>query len=440
MLTIRSLRYAAPLSLSLCLVLAAPAARAQEDTASSAESGLPREAKRKKKEPKPGEKAAPREAGAWTLEDVSVELYAGPFDGWNVRRESGVMAVLEADATPSVQLGATRLQFPLSLDGRATFGAALNEARARAGAEAMWRLGGHLRLTLAGDLGGAMRPDWNDLYQPDPAAPGEYLPTDRYGYFAWRIGGHLNWMPARGHHLRFQYRYASYDYVNDPGYDPAVSIVHLAPFDKTEHQFRLSYRYLWGQGWAAALRFEYASRQDEYQYARTAGTGGAARSHGLQQFLDYEPNVELEIPLVARAVELSLRYGYAIREDAYQGYYSFTGHHPRAVLGWMASESVFARLGFEGLFRTFGPNSYAPGPTHPPLDYGTRRVDDKWQLDALVKVAIGGDFSVFGQGLYVQRRTNYPDYVPGVFPATRAYDIRWDYDNWRILAGVTFEP
>lgn len=429
MLTIPSLRPA--LCLSLCLAIAAPAA-AQEDTASAAESGMPRKARKKKE-------AAEKEPGAWSLQDVSFEVYGGPFDGWNVRRESGVMAVLEADATPTVQLGATRLQFPLSLDGRATLGAALNEARARAGAEAMWRLGGHARLTLEGDLGGALRPDWNDLYQPDPAAPGEYLPTDRYGYFAWRLGGHVTWMPARGHHLRLHYRYASYDYVNDPGYDPAVSIVHLAPFDKAEHRIRLGYRYLWGQGWAAALRFGYVNRQDDYQYARTAGTGGAARSHGLQQFVDYEPSVELEIPIGGGA-GLSLKYGYAVRDDTYQGYYSYTGHHPEASLGWNASESVYVAASFEGLFRTYGPNSYATGPTHPPLDDGTRRVDDKWQVDALVKVAIGGDFSVFGQGLYVQRRTNYPDYVPGVFPATRAYDIRWDYDNWRVLAGVTFEP
>jgi hypothetical protein len=431
MLTIRSRLHAAPLSLWLCLVLAAPVAVAQEDTASAAESGMPRKTRKKE--------APVREPGAWSLQDVSVEVYAGPFDGWNVRRESGVMAVVEADATPTVHLGATRLQFPVSVDGRATFGAALNEARGRAGAEAMWRLGGHVRLTLEGDLGGALRPDWNDLYQPDPAATGEYLPTDRYSYFVWRIRGHLNWMAARGHHLRLHYRYASYDYVNDPNYDPAVSIVHLAPFDKAEHQIRLGYRYLWGQGWAAALRFEYVNRQDDYQYARTAGTGGAARSHGLQQFVDYEPNVELEIPLGGDA-GMSLRYGYALRDDTYQGYYSYAGHHPRASLGWNAGESVYLAVSFEGLFRTFGPNSYAAGPTHPPLDDGTRRVDDKWQVDALVKVAVGGGFSVFGQGLYVQRRTNYPDYVPGVFPATRNYDIRWDYHNWRALAGVSFGP
>jgi hypothetical protein len=36
----------------------------------------------------------------------------------------------------------------------------------------------------------------------------------------------------------------------------------------------------------------------------------------------------------------------------------------------------------------------------------------------------------------MRRDTNLPDYVPGVFPVTRAYDIRWDYTNWEATAGI----
>ena len=42
----------------------------------------------------------------------------------------------------------------------------------------------------------------------------------------------------------------------------------------------------------------------------------------------------------------------------------------------------------------------------------------------------------------MKRDTNFPDYVPGVYPPTapRPYDIRWDYTNWSVLGGVEWKP
>jgi hypothetical protein len=37
---------------------------------------------------------------------------------------------------------------------------------------------------------------------------------------------------------------------------------------------------------------------------------------------------------------------------------------------------------------------------------------------------------------YRHRRTNFPDYVPRVFPASRTYDVHWDYDNVWVFGGV----
>ncbi len=38
---------------------------------------------------------------------------------------------------------------------------------------------------------------------------------------------------------------------------------------------------------------------------------------------------------------------------------------------------------------------------------------------------------------WIWRDTNFPDYVPNVFPATRQYSIDWDYKNLSAVAGVS---
>ncbi len=38
------------------------------------------------------------------------------------------------------------------------------------------------------------------------------------------------------------------------------------------------------------------------------------------------------------------------------------------------------------------------------------------------------------------RRTNFPTYVPGVYPAPQDYDIDWSYENYVVEAGVEYRP
>ncbi len=41
---------------------------------------------------------------------------------------------------------------------------------------------------------------------------------------------------------------------------------------------------------------------------------------------------------------------------------------------------------------------------------------------------------------WLNRDTNYPDYVPGILPATRFYDIQWSYTNVQVLVGIQYGP
>ena len=59
------------------------------------------------------------------------------------------------------------------------------------------------------------------------------------------------------------------------------------------------------------------------------------------------------------------------------------------------------------------------------------RLDVGYQVRRHLTVVAGADVT--------KRTTNFPDYVPGVFPAGAQYDVRWDYVNWEASAGVRLE-
>jgi hypothetical protein len=40
---------------------------------------------------------------------------------------------------------------------------------------------------------------------------------------------------------------------------------------------------------------------------------------------------------------------------------------------------------------------------------------------------------------WVLRDTNFPAYEPGVFPASRQYDIAWNYLNFSSTVGLAYE-
>jgi hypothetical protein len=127
-----------------------------------------------------------------------------------------------------------------------------------------------------------------------------------------------------------------------------------------------------------------------------------------------------------------------IANDAFQGYYSFLAHHPEFRVDWAVHSRVSLVARAEARWRLYGPWSYAAGPDHPPLLWGDRRTDVRGALDLEVRVALGNGFFAVLDLRGVLRRTNYPPYVPGVFPATRQYDIRWDYENASALLALEY--
>jgi len=350
---------------------------------------------------------------------LEASALGGAFDGQGVRTDSGGLAVLEVRASPEIRGSGWGIGLPFRVARRQTIGADLSETSGAFDAEPWFQVSKRVRLGLTGGVVGASRLNWPDLYQTGRP------PTDRYSYLAWRGGAELYARPAAHQHLRARYRFVSYDYVQDAAFDETIDPMHLTPRDRTRHEVDLSWRYH-QEAWALALRLD-ASR-DRYAtlLAREAGSGAASLTGEKQELVDVEPSAELELSRMGGKLGLSFQYGLEIQNDPYQGYYSYTGHHPRLLAKLAFSDRLTGRVRYEGWYRTFGPD----GSTR--LDgTATRRKDSRTAVAAEAAYALGGRFSAVAEAEFVKRSTNYTD--------STTFGIDWDYTNLSFLAGVRYE-
>jgi len=374
--------------------------------------------------------------------DVDLEMLqgVGMLSGDGIIQGSGPVSLTELDLHLKYRRGGLRMRFPVDLSHRHTLGYDLVESRGNAAIQA--RLEGTVAwLEAEGGITGVLRPGWPDPYQP--LADGTLEPTDRRSYLAPSAGGEVGLEPVDGHRLTVSYAYKSYDYVNDPDFDPEAEPTHLTPGDQHRHTGEVAWRSDLGDvRLEAGATAEHRSYTD--RYARDAGTGlthagvGGDPANPLQTILDVEPGMQVRVQIGGGPVELRGGYGVEIVTDPYQGYYSYLGHHPSLGLDFEAEDGPQVALRGDVYLRRYGPDSYAEGATHPALEYGDRRVDNRVKGSADVDVPVHAHWSVAAEGEFLLRRTNFPSYEPGVYPATRTYDIDWNYTNWMAILGVRY--
>lgn len=133
-----------------------------------------------------------------------------------------------------------------------------------------------------------------------------------------------------------------------------------------------------------------------------AGAGGPP-PNPLYEQASFEPELDAGLELAGGRGELDVSSGYEIVNDRYEGY-------------------------------------YAAGGNHPPLEYGDRRVDRRFSTGLDVRDPLTAHWAIIGEADALIRRTNFPNYVPNVFPASRQYDIEWSYENYLVQAGVEYRP
>ena len=394
----------------------------------------------KKKKHKRGARAD-FHVGAWRgTVDGSAELRGGALSGRSTLRTRGGLIDGQAGAEPALEQGRWRLALPVTIGHRETPGADLRETRGGIDADARWKRDARLRLDLELGLRLTSRPGWADEYQPTATGLGA---TDRYSHRDLRLGAALTAIPLRHQHARLGLRVTDYDYDDDPAYDAIDAAPHLVPGDRREIDLDGSWRHF-GDGWKLGGAIAFEDRRDDRNYARDAGTGvthagaGGPPPNPLYHQLSFEPSIGAELELRDETIELGADLGYAIVSDRYQGYYSWRGLHPQ-LHARVHVGALDAKLTGEAQLATYGDGSYAAGGNHPPLESGTVRKDTKLEGRLDVGYQVRRHLTVVAGADVTKRTTNFPDYVPGVFPAGAQYDVRWDYVNWEASAGVRFE-
>lgn len=387
-------------------------------------------------------------SGARVGLDSTFEASGGYLHGEGVRRVDAAVVKVGGAVAPKATAGPFAIELPISASHRETLGAELRETRGRLGVGIDLKPFEELRFGLDGDLSLTYRPGWPDLYQPlDPngdGIPEDLASSDRNSFWQGRIGASATARPLKRLFVRARYRYSVVDYREDPDFNAVDEPNHLAPSDHTRHQEEVSIKYV-ARDWKAGVSFEASQRHDSFKYARDAGTGathaspGGASPNPLQELRTYVPAIGGSVDLLDDRLEVSLSYGYEIMQDTFEGYYSYRGHRPEIDVQLGTPVGVNVEAGVALIWRTYGPNSYAEGGSHPALEFGDRRVDHRVRLTAGATYPLKKGLTVVFEARWLRRRTNFPNYVPGVYPSQRLYDVEWSYDNVETVAGLRYE-
>jgi hypothetical protein len=118
-------------------------------------------------------------------------------------------------------------------------------------------------------------------------------------------------------------------------------------------------------------------------------------------------------------------------QDAYQGYLSYTGHHPRLEASWALPREAELRARADLWVRRYGANSYDGMDEGRPLAWGDRRVDVLAELGLAFRKPFAPHWSAVADARLAVRRTNYASLVD-------TYTIDWSYLNWIGWAGVEY--
>lgn len=400
---------------------------------------------------------------AWKVETpVTLGLRAGGFSGDDYRRVTAGASEVEVEFEPGVERGRFRLEAPLDVEYRETFGARLRSIRGGAGLDGRWQVSDALRIEPELDLDRVWRPGWPDLYQPipgeptdPPAAPTEFQTTNRHGFFSWELGAGAEYRFGGGHRAELGYQYDVTTYDKDPNFRSIQDVdpepTHLVPYDNRAHEASARWRYR-QDDWRVEANLDVEHKSYSHVFARDAGTGlthagpGGPPANPLYRTLEWEPAVEGRLELVDDHLTLKAGFGWIVHDDLYEGYYSYSAPHPEVGADWEFDSGVELGVDLDLEWRRYGPNSYeatagwqAGDSGHPPLQDGDRRVDHRIDVGLDAGVPLGGGWTAMLDGGLDWRNTNFPDYQMGVFPRTRNYDIQWDYTNVHVLAGVEWE-
>lgn len=378
--------------------------------------------------------------------DLDASEGVGAISGTRTRTGRAMLLEGRLRAVPELTYGILRVQLDADFRHRTTLFPSdelidVPQYRGDGSLDVRLRPSRRLRFHFGADLRGVLRPNWADQYQP--RLDGTLIPTDRYSYWSRGLHGDIKGIPIDHHHARIGYRYVLVDYEHDPNFDPINRPNHLVPRSHEEHEVRAAW-HLVDDGLRLGGSIESFYRSYFWAFARDAGTGlthaspGGENPNPLERLWGVTPALDVEIPLLDGKLTLDLEYAHDVVIDVFEGYRSQHAPKPSVRLDAAPTEKLDLSVSASFRHRHYFDGGYAVSANHPPLDYRDERLDTRVKAGFRLEQTVARGLRLFLTYDFVWRRTNFPDYVPLVFPATRTYDIDWDYVNHEILAGLRY--
>ncbi len=370
--------------------------------------------------------------------EARIRAGAGGISGDSINTGRGAMSVVEGTLSPKATRGRYTLEAPIELAHRQTLGSELSESRVRGTARGTVRFTPRLRLSGELGLAATRRPDWPDPFQ---RRDGEHLPTDRYSHWDRRGGVDLVLRPKRRHRVQIAYDYVLAVYGHDPMFDGVNRPLRLTPWDRDTHRLDAAWR-IRRDRLRLRAGVEAARRRYFYVFSGDRGTGIThvdsrdTPPNPLLELRWLKPRLDLELE-VTPALSVRARYELELVQDAYQGYLSYVGHHPRLEASWALPRDAELRARAEAWLRPYGADSYDGMDLERPLEWGDRRTD------ALADVSLGfarpfaPRWSAVATARLAVRRTNYASSTQDLGTG-EVYAIDWNYVNWLGWAGVEY--
>jgi hypothetical protein len=301
------------------------------------------------------------------------------------------------------------------------------------------------------------RPQWPDLYQPNPLryvdtldpAFDDYMPTDRNSYNKFEPELSFDFSGVKNLGIRFNTSFVRYIEEEDPNFDPAVP-THLTPSTYSGYSGDLKLSYKFSKVFSLELANKAEFREYDNELARDSTTG---KTHYSTQpnpnYTEFNNKITLAPEIKISSISLTIKPFFAldINEDLFEGYYSYTGYEPGIEIEQKIGKFKYI-IGFSYDMQEFGPDSFDPVTVYDQntgaiSDYGTTDGETLYKhytkANLELEYRINNSFEIFIEGKMVLKTTNYPDYIPGANPSSKNYSIDFNYENYYIRSGVTYK-
>ena len=288
-----------------------------------------------------------------------------------------------------------------------------------------------------------LRPSWPDLYQPNPllfgakANPefGSYLPTDRNSYHKLYPEITAGYNGIANLNLELDVHYIrNLEYI-DPNYVFFLP-THLTPSTYSGLSGEIKGTYKLSKTLHIKLKNENQYRSYDYELARDAITGKTNFvSTPNPLYREFNNITTLGVDIILTGIKMKIKpfASLDISTDLYQGYYTYTGIEPGIEIEHKIEKFSYS-IKFSEEMRFFSPNGFNPTLTTDKKSlykyYTKGEINLKYRFNKHIESFINAEMLI--------KQTNYPAYTPGIYPASKNYNIDFNFQNYGIWAGASY--